>query len=109
MKLSRPALMSGGLFPGVGQWAAGRRFLGILLIGLSLFTVSSPFVRFFVAVLRPPPCDPFTRGIWGCDKDVLANAWHVTLPWIEVDVPVLVCVYLFAVWHANGLRLPDGS
>ena len=109
MKLSKPAMMSAFLCPGLGQWAAGQRVLGASLIGASVALVMSPFARFFWAVLRPAECDPFVHGIAGCVGLSLAGAWHVSWPILAVNVPVFAVLYVAAVWHANHLTIPDAA
>ena len=69
----------------------------------------SPFARFFWAVLYAPACDPFEHGILGCSGIALLHAWHVTWPWLAINVPTLAVLYVASVWHANGLTIPDAA
>lgn len=107
MKLTKPAMMSAFLCPGMGQWASGRRALGGLLITVTVSIVMAPFARFFWAVLRPPSCDPVANGVGGCTLATMGHGWHVTWPVLAACIPAFVLVYVFAVWDANKTEIPD--
>lgn len=107
MKLSKPAMMSAFLCPGMGQWAAGMRLLGALIIVVTVSIVAAPLVSFFWGVLRAPPCDPFANGVGGCAVFALHHAWHITWPILAACVPAFVVVYVGAVAHANRLTIPS--
>ena len=109
VKLSKPAMMSAFLCPGLGQWAAGYRLLGAALVGGTVFLVLEPFARYFWDVLNAPPCDPFARGILGCSAFAMKNAWLLTWQNLALNVVLVAVVYVSSVWHANGLTLPDAS
>ncbi|HVO30661.1 MAG TPA: hypothetical protein VMV18_07990 [bacterium] len=107
MKLSRPAMMSAFLCPGMGQWAAGMRGLGALIVVVTVSIVAAPLVSMFWGVLRPPPCDPFANGVGGCALFALRYGWHLTWPILAGCIPAFVVVYVSAVVHANGLTIPE--
>lgn len=107
MTLSKPAMMSAFLCPGLGQWAAGQRALGAAIILVTVSVVAAPFVHFIATLLFAPPCDPFALGIAGCAVHGLALAWHASWPTLAVCLPVFALIYSASVWHANTLTLPD--
>lgn len=107
MTLSKPAMMSAFLCPGLGQWAAGRRALGAAIMLVTVGVVAAPFVLFIATLLFAPPCDPFTLGIGGCAVHGLALAWHGSWPTLAVCLPVFAVIYCASVWHANTLTLPE--
>lgn len=106
MALSKPALISAFVCPGLGQWAAGRRVLGAILVFFAVTSAASPFVAFIIGVLTPPPCDFFLEGLLECNKRALVAAFWTALPVLAVAAPVFAIVYVTAVVHANGLTIP---
>lgn len=106
MILSKPAMISAFVCPGMGQWATGRRALGAVLMTLAVLTAGSPVARFLQALVRLPPCDVIERGIWGCSVDAWTGAWRQASPVLVVAAPLFAAIWIFAVLHANRLQLP---
>lgn len=104
MKLSRPALISAFVFPGLGHWAAGWRLTGTMLVMLGVGSVLSPFGAMIWGITRTPDC---FEGWWPCSKAMLAHGWGVAWPVLAVAAPLLVLVYVGALLHATRLTLPD--
>ena len=106
MPLSKPALISAFVCPGLGQWVAGYRLFGAFLVFAATGSVLSPFVAMIWGIVMPPPCDPMD-GLWECNKVALLSGLWTSLPVFLVAVPVFVIVYATAVLHANTLTVPE--
>ncbi len=103
LPLTRPAMISAFLCPGLGQWLAGRRLLGAALMLGAVASVGTPFAVCLLAMLRPPPCDLWSRTLWQCNLDALAHAWRATVPVLRWSVPSLAAIWAGAVAHAQRL------
>ncbi len=106
MKLSKPALMSAFLCPGVGQWVTGHRLLGGLLVFAAVTAPLTPILIFLYSIVAAPSCDPFEHGILGCAWKSLAFAWSVANGPLGIGALVFAFVWIVAVVHANRLELP---
>ena len=104
--MTKAALLSAFMFPGLGQWAAGRRALGGAIMVVTSSVVLSPFLRFMWGITHPPPCDLWKRTQWDCMGEMLEVTWSSTWPLLAVCLPLLAITWAFAVWHANRLTIP---
>lgn len=104
--MSRPALLSAFLCPGMGHWAAGWRVTGALLVCAAVLSAGAPFAAFVYGVAVRTRC---FDGILPCTKAMFAYAWSVTWPVLVVCAPVFAIVYAGALLHALRLDLPPES
>lgn len=110
MALSKPALMSAFLCPGMGQWAAGKRGLGAAMIAAALLGAVPPFFVFIAGLFfRAGGCDVLNETLWACDLRMIANAWHRATPFFLFGIPFFFAVWIVSVLHASRLTLPGGA
>ena len=102
-RLSKPALLSAFVCPGMGHWAAGWRVTGAILVSLTLLSVGTPLALMVYGVGSRPFC---YDDLWPCTKLMFGHAWGLTWPSLAVGLPVLALVYVGALVHAMTLDLP---
>jgi len=106
MPLTKPAMMSAFLCPGVGQWVAGQRLLGGVLVLAAVACAVTPLACFLWGLGHPPPCDIWNETAFSCSKHAIAAAWHATVPSLRLGLPGFLVVWAGAVAHAQRLQLP---
>lgn len=101
--MSRPAILSAFLCPGLGHWAAGWPITGALITTMAVVSAGAPFATFIYGIAVRTGC---LEGLWPCTKAMLAHAWSLTAPVLLVCAPVFALVYVGALLHAMGLEIP---
>ena len=113
MAMSKPAMLSAFLCPGVGQWVAGKRVLGAMLITAAVVSAGSPFLRFIVGLVQPHDCGDLlasTHGVLAytarCSWIGVSDALRATARTAAIGFPCFAVVWSGSVLHASRLTVP---